>query len=447
MCQFMIHRFYKDLCIWLSGPSLRRFVTGGSRDSRARSGALVASSVGLVLIVVSFVWQTNRTMAASANEMAPLRTVRSVVDYRTSGSHPYWEHSVSPDRRRRWTPEEIIELLKKYPDYYLDRGIRTGVPTGGLPHREMGRIVNEVQALGRSQGVDTSHLMVHFRSDVFAKRPKGFGDCTICNRAGKCSDLCTWEGSMQNAPFDPGWIVTIPRAEHQWSVDRIWGGDPSKDPWSRPGARLWPAWIDRKSIAAVNTTTHVAAVYGAVKDRNKSVMGMDHAVEVSGVLLDLSKPEYRAWSIKKLIADLQVMGIDPGEKAALVYTYKPGWHVYYAGPDSGDRCYVEDSHMWTGPANPCSGIHPPGGPFARTPYGPGEFEQAVNSMLREIRAAFVDAGFAGVVLMTVERPSFTKEKWSILEPDVRGAPWLVGELISSCDRTNLSLPANPLTCR
>ncbi len=410
-------------------------------------GAVVSWSAGIALAIASIMSIASRTVATSANDVAAFRTVRTVVDYRKSGSHPYWEHSASPNRRRRWTPEEIVELLKKYPDYYLDMGIRTGVPTGSPPHREIGRVVNEVQALGRSQGVDTSKLMVHFRSDVFAKRPRGFPDCTVCDQAGRCSDLCTWEGSMQNASFDPKWIVKIPRAEHQWAVDRIWGGDTSKDPWSRSGARLWPAWIDRISIAEANTSTHVAAVYGAVKDRNKSMMGTDYAVAVTGVLLDLRNPGYRTWSIKKLIADLQVMGIDPGEKAALIYAYKPGWHVYYPGSDSGDRCYVDGSHMWTGPANPCSRIKPPGGPFARTPYGPGEFEQAVNSMFREMRAALVDAGFADVVLITVERPSFTKEKWSILGPDVRGAPWLAGDLSSSCDRTNLSLPANPVTCR
>ena len=33
-----------------------------------------------------------------------------------------------------------------------------------------------------------------------------------------------------------------------------------------------------------------------------------------------------------------------------------------------------------------------GGPFNRTPYGPGEFESALNAMLREMRAGLVAAG-------------------------------------------------------
>jgi hypothetical protein len=406
---------------------------------------LVAAVISLLSLPVC--WGASGNSPKEDVRQTAVRRFRSVVDYRSSGSFPYWEARNRKKGRRRWTPEEIVELLERYPDYYVDMGIRSGSPTGDAHFREMGRIVNEVQAIGLERSTDTSRLMLHFRNDVFEKRITGFRTCTICDRPGRCTDLCTWEGAMKDAPFDLGWVMTIPREEHAWSVREIWGGDPSKDPWSQEGAKLWSAWVDRAAISAVNTPTRVAALYGRVVRTGASPVNRDHAFRVLRVLLDLRNPDYRAWSVKKLIADIQATGIDPGERAVVQYTYKPGWHTYYAGPESTDRCAVENSHMWTGPANPCWGLKPPGGPFARTPYGPGEFEAAVNAMLREMRAGLVAAGFENVLIATVERPSFKDEKWSILEPSVREAPWLLGELSSSCDRKDLSVPARPVHCR
>lgn len=338
-------------------------------------------------------------------------------------------------------------MLVRYPDYYVDLGTWTSHPTGSEAQREVGRIVDEVQALGKARDVDTSRLMASFRNDVYVKRSEGTPACTVCDGRGECFDYCTWEGAMTDAPFDPGWIVTIPRSEHRWAVDRIWGGDETRDPWSPKGARLWPEWVDREAIAAVNTEDRVAALYGPVKDRDQSMVRTDYAFNVSAALMDMREPGYRAWAVKKMIADLQVMGIDPGERAAIQYAYKPGWHVYFEGGDSGARCSVAGAHMWTGPANPCAGMRPPGGPFARTPYGPGEFEKALNAMLLEMRAGLVAAGFGGVSIVTVERPTFGDEKWAILEPAVRNAAWLIGELASSCDRKDLRRAPNPLRCR
>jgi hypothetical protein len=252
---------------------------------------------------------------------------------------------------------------------------------------------------------------------------------------------------MTGAAFDTSWIMMISRAEHQWSVDNIWEGDPSKDPWSRSGGRLWPAWIDRDAIAAVNTETHVAALYGPVIDTDKSVVKKSFAMEVSAVLMDLRMSEYRNWSVKRLIANLGVMGIDPGEQAVVKLAYKPGWHVHYSGPPSRDRCAIEGSRMWLGPASPCGGLNPPGGPFARTPYGAGEFEEALNAMIQEIRAGLVANGLEKVLIMTVERPPFQGSKWSILKPELRRAHWLIGDLSATCDRRDLSLPPNPISCR
>jgi hypothetical protein len=415
-----------------------------SCSSSLKLGVLgVCTAFLMLFLVMSFLGEGS---AEHSGDGEVFRGVQTVTAYRGSGDVPYWEAEASAKKKSRWTPSEIVGLLQAYPDYYVDMGFRSS-PTGDVYQQEMGRIVNETQALAKAQGVDASRLMIHFRSDVLQKFAKGWWSCTLCETPENCTDLCTWEGTMKNAPFDPSWIMRVPRAEHLWAVNQIWGGDPSKDPWNPSGAHLWARHVDRGAIEQVNTETHVAALYGPVRDRDTSVTGVSYAFGVSRVLMDLRNPDYRAWSVKKLIADLKVKGIDPGEHAAVMYAYKPGWHTYYDGRNPTHRCFVEGSHMWAGPAGPCRGVRPPGGPFTRTPYGPGEFESALNAMLLEMRAGLVAAGLENVLIATVERPDFMDKKWSILAPSIRNAPWLAGNLVSSCDRTRLSVPANPVTCR
>jgi hypothetical protein len=413
-----------------------------------RRSAIVAKVVGIAgLLIVAWSLIGLEGVAHESSDKDLVRRVRSIVDYRKSGNHPYWDTRATGHGHRRWTPPEIIALLTEFPGDYIDMGIWTGAPTGSMSQREVGRIVDEVQALGKAEGVDTSHLMVHFRNDVYAKRATKTPDCTICEGSGRCLDLCTWEGAMADAHFDPAWIMTVPRSEHHWAMDQIWGGDESKDPWSPLGLGCWPEWIDRHALAIANTAERVVALYGPVQDADTSAFGRNYRLSVSGALMDLRNPAYREWSAKKLVADLRFMGIDPGESAAIQYHYKPGWHTYYAGPPSGDRCFVPNSHMWTGPANPCYGIHPPGGPFTRTSYRAGEYEAAINASLRTLEAALVSSGLGSVKIITVERPRFGRTPWAILDPSIKAAPWIIGDLEASCDRTRLTLPLNPITCR
>jgi len=352
--------------------------------------------------------------------------IASVRDYRRSGDDPYWLHGPKP----RWTPREIVQILREDPDYLVDMGIWTERPTGHSTHREVGRVVNEVQALARAAGVDAGRLAFSVRNDVFAKHKPG---------SPRCGKFCGWEGTMVGAPFDPGWIMTVPRSEQRWAIEHRWGGDERMDPWSPQGRDLWPPWLDRVGMAAANSPTRVGELYGGVHDRNGSRLGRDWTFGVSAIVMDLRQPAYRAWSVKRLIANLHVLGIDPGESAVLIYGYKPGWHTYYGGPRSvRQACFVPGSHMWIGPAGPCSTrLRPVAGPFPRTPYGPGEFETAVNAMLREMRAGLVAAGYPGVKIVTVERPTFDRT-WSVLEPDLRRAPWILGELGAACQRLDVA---------
>jgi len=287
--------------------------------------------------------------------------------------------------------------------------------------------VNEVQALGRARGVDTSRIAVQWRNDMYVKMRDGHPPCG--------SD-CGWEGRMRGHPFDPAWILTVPRSEQRWAVEHRWGGDPRKDPWSEAGRDRWASWVDREAIAAVDTPERVAALYVLVHDTDPSLLHADPAPTVVGVDMDLRLPAYRAWSVQRLLADLRVLGIDPGEAAVVFYAYKPGWHVWYGGGrDPAQPCFVPDAHLWTGPAGTCPlPKRWSEGPFNRTPYGPGEFEASISAMLREMRAGLDGAGYDRVGIVTVERPGFTARKWSALAPDLRRAPWLLGELGTACDR-------------
>jgi hypothetical protein len=438
-------------------PAFFDVLATGDFDGTGRSNLLVnyvptqqpffveieAGRVWLVSLL-DFGNAVTRNRVTGKEHSVAFRSVQTLTSYRKSGDVPYWEAKGNPGLEPRWTPEQIVQQLEDFPGFYVDMGIRNGLPSGNKHHEEIGRIVNEVQALGSERGVDTSRLLLHWRNDIHRKHLPGDSICTSCDAGGSCQDFCTWEGTLVDAPFDPDWIMTVPRSEHQWSVDRIWNGDPVKDPWSEAGRDRWAGWVDRDAMAVVNTEAAVAALYGSVKDLDPAASRTDYAPHVSAVLMRLDDPAYRAWSLQKLLVDLRVMGVDPGEAAVVLYSYKPGWHAHYEGPDSLDPCAVADSHMWTGPQNPCDGtLEPPGGPFSRTPYGPGEFEIAINLMLREMRAGLTAAGYWDVAIATVERPDYRDEKWFILDSENREAPWLLGELVNSCDRTDLATAPDP----
>jgi hypothetical protein len=38
------------------------------------------------------------------------------------------------------------------------------------------------------------------------------------------------------------------------------------------------------------------------------------------------------------------------------------------------------------------------------------------------------------------------QRWAILDAENRAAPWLIGDLHGSCDRTDLTRPPDPVLC-
>jgi hypothetical protein len=218
-------------------------------------------------------------------------------------------------------------------------------------------------------------------------------------------------------PFDTNWIMRVPAEDHQSVVQRFWSYDPFD-----PGAPGWPPWFDRDAVVRLNTPERKIALYGRVNTSEEQPI-----FQVSSVIMDLRIPEYRAWAIRRVLYMLDEHGIDPGEDGCLFTGDKPGWHTYYAGEDSGDRCFVPGSRMWTGPAHVCPAGPSPGGPFDYTQYGPGEYEAATQAFFDELFVALDANGYEKIKLIVREAPRFTRELWSTRSPAFRANPRVLGE--------------------
>jgi len=254
--------------------------------------------------------------------------------------------------------------------------------------------------------------------------------------------------------FDPRWIQRVPRAAHEATVRDLWAarrnvcGAPSAPKACRPAAepldpfdpanrRAWPDWIDAEAIRALATPATVPALYGPVFDaaapggeKRDGAPWTDPYFSVSSVAMDVRDPAYRDWRIRHLMYKLRDYGLAVGEPACIVLAYKPGWYTHYdeaaRGP-SGDVCSVPGSALWTGPAHVCPDGSAPGGPLAAGLYGPGEYERSVNAYIRETIAKLAEKGWSQLRIILVERPTFTNEKWAILDDDVRRSPAVIGE--------------------
>jgi hypothetical protein len=267
--------------------------------------------------------------------------------------------------------------------------------------------------------------------------------------------------------FDPRWVQRVPRAVHEKTVRDLWSrlrnvcgtrsapracNSPAEplDPFHVANQRSWASTPDRDAIEALVTDVSVPALYGGVG--NAVVPGgppsawSDPYFRVTSVVMDVSDPAYRAWRIRYAMYKLRDYGLAPGEPACINLTYKPGWYVHYdeesQGP-SGDFCAVPGSGLWTGPAHVCRDGSAPGGPLVGGLYGPGEYEDAINAYIRELLAALAENGWEHVRIMTTERPSYTAAKWTILDPDVREHPALIGEWMGSIEPRRSELAGRP----
>jgi hypothetical protein len=192
--------------------------------------------------------------------------------------------------------------------------------------------------------------------------------------------------------------------------------------------------MDRSALLALASPSSLPALYGGLGDGRRGLefshFEQDPFFYVSASVMDLGNPSYRAWRIRYLLYKLADYGIAPSDGACLMEAYKPGWYGYYddvARGSSNDTCSVPGTHLWTGPAHVCSDGRAPGGPFDSGLYGPGEFEVGLNAYFRELFAALAAAGYTDVRIITTERPSYGPEIWSLLDPDVKASPQLVGE--------------------
>lgn len=245
--------------------------------------------------------------------------------------------------------------------------------------------------------------------------------------------------------FDPAWLKRIPSATHRATVQRFWQGlrsvcgpdaacePPAEplDPFDPGNRRSWPRWFDREAITSLVTPSSVPVLYGLVADEGTSRRYWeDPFFQLSAVVADLADPAYRAWRVRYALYKLRDYGIDPGERACLIVAYKPGWHAYWNEAENGpgnEACSVSGTNSWTGPAHVCSDGSSPGGPFAPSPYGAGEFEAGLNAYLRELVRVLEANGHPDPRIITVERPRYTRRVWSLLEADVRHMSALEGE--------------------
>ncbi len=270
--------------------------------------------------------------------------------------------------------------------------------------------------------------------------------------------------------FAPVWVKRVSRAAHETTVRDLWTrqrmvcGAPNApracrppaeplDPFHPANHRSWPASRDRAAFEALATTTSVPALYGGV--RNTASPGLpgwsDPYFQSAAVVMNVADADYREWRIRYLMYKLRDHGIQPGEPACISLTYKPGWYTYYDertyGP-SGDACAVPGSGLWTGPAHVCRDRSAKGGPLHAGLYGPGEYERAINSYIRELIARLGAQGWTELRIITTERPRFTAGVWSILDEDVRQHPSVIGEWMGpiepSLAQLRSRLPSTPV---
>lgn len=250
--------------------------------------------------------------------------------------------------------------------------------------------------------------------------------------------------------FDPAWIQRVPREVHAKAARELWSE--KRDVCDLPGKRCRPPAepldpfatgnqrgisraVDLDVLSSLVTPTSVPALYGFVRDgANKPGVLEDPYFQGSSLVGRLDDPGFRKWKIAYVLYKLEDHGFVPGDAPCFTVSYKPGWHAYYdeaaQGP-SEEICSVEGSHQWTGPVHVCRRDRPrrlsPGGRFAPTQYGPGEFEQGISAYVIELAAALEANGYRNPRIITTERPRHTNQLWSVFTPAARSHPALAGE--------------------
>lgn len=316
----------------------------------------------------------------------------------------------------RWSPARMLELLKQHPDHKLVIGVSSQMPHGWVSRNypELRAKIDTLQRMAKAENFDLSGRLV-FQDRLYTAKP-------LRPDFRRCAPNCGYAGVVAaEDPFKREWVQMCSREHHADIVRKYRGGiDPFEDP------TQWARALDRDRILSYATKTQVPCLYG----------GSDRIV---GHLVDLDHTDYRQWWFRKFKYHLQESGIDPGDPPVVWFmVYKPGWFTYFDGklPEKVNAktrlCHVDESRMWVfgsqvvktpeGADHDCAG-----GPIHYTQYGKGEYERLTNLTLREFKEYFEDQGYAGIQVMTSDRPAFGQKDWSILAPEIRRSSWMVGE--------------------
>ncbi|MDX2087795.1 MAG: hypothetical protein SFX73_08095 [Kofleriaceae bacterium] len=350
-----------------------------------------------------------------------------------------------------WTPPRVIQLLESNPGAYLYVGnYDVTLPIGSPVRAYVRSRVDEWQRAirhhnrGAAIPLDEGRLCVDWRPDLVFKHVDGAQPGDHCGRMfGKpqCSADCTrdrgnpctrWEGDMRKdwgpvGEFQRRWLLGVSGATWDTTVDRHYRGVDF--------CAQFASWgmADRFSICALRTPAWAPALYGwASKDRPE-------LAAVSGVGLDIRQRDARAWNAMRLLSHLKSLGFDPGERGCVLVGYKPGMWAREDGAVRGRDCPAQGANTWSGFVTPQNaGRCPAPRPLLPTPYGPGQYEAALNAQMRAayraldgpLPAAFgaAKATYSGIRLLFTERPMAGERLWSIWEDDVRRDPRVLGEM-------------------
>jgi hypothetical protein len=302
---------------------------------------------------------------------------------------------------------------------------------------------------GHDPDLDAGRLCADWRPELVFKHvdgSEGEENCFSLLDAPQCApnpcwrhsdNPCTrWEGDMGShwgsaGAFRSDWLLRTPAATWNGIVHKYYGdADFCND-----RSHEWEG-AQRRAICSANSEAGKVVLYAQL-DPEKGRLS-----SVSGVALDLRIPEAREWNARRLLSHLKSLGIDPGESACVVVGYKPGIWSRYDGPGAGRHCPADEANSWSGFLTPRNARSCPAPrPLVPTPYGPGEFEAAMNEQMRSVfrlldqpapaamqRGGSGSASYAGVRFVFTERPDTRGQLWWIWRDDVRQSPRVLGEM-------------------
>jgi hypothetical protein len=360
------------------------------------------------------------------------------------------------DQGKRWSSADVVDLLRRWPNGHLEIGPIANYPIGSPLYRGIGHEVDDWQAAiakwnaGHEQALDASRLCIDWRPDLVVKHIDGSDGETSCGTLlgearcapNPCRDhpdnpCRRWEGDMARdwgadaARFDTAWLLKTPAATWRKIVDKYYDGQDFCD----GKGHEWGEVAHRSAICRAMTPESKLVLYGKTDARKRRL------AFVSGVGLDLRIAAAREWNARRLLSSFVDLGFAPGEPACVIMGYKPGLWSFYDGPEAGDRCPADEANSWSGFETPQNAGRCWGGAVVPTPYGPGEFERAMNEQMRAVfrlldgpvpAAVRARAGpaaaerWGAVRFITTERPSTRGRIWWIWDADVRAR--LTGEM-------------------